>query len=69
DIATQISYMSTAFTLEPGDVLLTGTSAGVGFFWPGGGLLKAGQVVRVEIDGLGHIENTVVDGEEESFIR
>ncbi|MEO0439144.1 MAG: fumarylacetoacetate hydrolase family protein [Pseudomonadota bacterium] len=69
DIATQISYMSTAFTLEPGDVLLTGTSAGVGFFWPGGGLLKEGQVVRVEIEHLGAIENTVVADSGESFIR
>ncbi|MEM1224032.1 MAG: fumarylacetoacetate hydrolase family protein [Verrucomicrobiota bacterium] len=69
DIATQISYMSTAFTLEPGDVLLTGTSAGVGFFWPGGGLLKDGQVVRIEIEHLGAIENTVVADLGESFIR
>ena len=69
DIATQVSYMSTAFTLEPGDVLLTGTSAGVGFFWPGGGLLKEGQVVRVEIEHLGAIENTVVADSGESFIR
>ncbi|MEO1080254.1 MAG: fumarylacetoacetate hydrolase family protein [Pseudomonadota bacterium] len=69
DIATQISYMSTAFTLEPGDVLLTGTSAGVGFFWPGGGLLKDGEVVRIEIEQLGAIENTVVADPGESFIR
>ncbi|MEM1112755.1 MAG: fumarylacetoacetate hydrolase family protein [Pseudomonadota bacterium] len=69
DIATQISYMSTAFTLEPGDILLTGTSAGVGFFWPGGGLLKAGQKVRIDIESLGHIENVVEADAGASFIR
>ncbi|MEM8564324.1 MAG: fumarylacetoacetate hydrolase family protein [Pseudomonadota bacterium] len=69
DVATQIAYMSTAMTLEPGDILLTGTSAGVGFFWPGGGLLTEGQVVRVDIEGLGHLENTVVKDPGISFIR
>ncbi|MEL7044275.1 MAG: fumarylacetoacetate hydrolase family protein, partial [Pseudomonadota bacterium] len=68
-IAAQLSYMSTAFTLEPGDVLLTGTSAGVGFFWPGGGMLKDGQRVRVEIESLGYIENDVVRAAAQHFIR
>jgi len=57
-IAAQISHLSTAMTLEPGDVILTGTPSGVGiadnFF------LKDGDVVRVEVDGLGFIENKVV---------
>lgn len=56
-IAEQISYISTAFTLEPGDVLLTGTPAGVGI--ETGVFLKEGDVVRIEIGNLGHIENKV----------
>lgn len=59
-IAEQLAYISTAFTLEPGDVLLTGTPAGVGI--ETGRFLKAGDVVRVEIEGLGHIENKVEKG-------
>jgi 2-keto-4-pentenoate hydratase/2-oxohepta-3-ene-1,7-dioic acid hydratase in catechol pathway len=59
-IDAQIAHLSTVFTLEPGDILATGTCDGVGFlatppFW-----LKAGDVVRMEIDGLGHIENRVI---------
>lgn len=56
-IGEQIAYLSTVMTLEPGDVLLTGTPAGVGI--ETGTYLKNGDVVRVEIGGLGHIENTV----------
>jgi 2-keto-4-pentenoate hydratase/2-oxohepta-3-ene-1,7-dioic acid hydratase (catechol pathway) len=57
-IAEQISYISKAFTLKPGDVLLTGTPAGVGIETDR--YLSVGDVVKVEIEGLGHIENTVV---------
>lgn len=56
-IAEQIAYISTVFTLEPGDVLLTGTPAGVGI--ETGVFLKEGDVVRIEIGDLGHIENKV----------
>jgi 2-keto-4-pentenoate hydratase/2-oxohepta-3-ene-1,7-dioic acid hydratase in catechol pathway len=56
-IAQQIAYISTAFTLEPGDVLLTGTPSGVGI--ETGVFLREGDVIRVEIEGLGHIENRV----------
>jgi 2-keto-4-pentenoate hydratase/2-oxohepta-3-ene-1,7-dioic acid hydratase in catechol pathway len=56
-IADLIAYISTAFTLEPGDVLLTGTPAGVGI--ETGVFLKEGDVVRIEIGDLGHIENKV----------
>jgi 2-keto-4-pentenoate hydratase/2-oxohepta-3-ene-1,7-dioic acid hydratase in catechol pathway len=58
DIKQQIAYLSTVMTLEPGDILATGTPSGVGVAV--GRFLKAGDVVRVEIEGLGHIENTVV---------
>jgi 2-keto-4-pentenoate hydratase/2-oxohepta-3-ene-1,7-dioic acid hydratase in catechol pathway len=56
----QIAHLSTAFTLEPGDVLVTGTPAGVGMAMQPPCYLKAGDVVKVEIEGLGAIENTVV---------
>ena len=58
-VAELISAASEVVTLEPGDVIATGTPSGVG---AGRGLyLKAGDVVRVTIDGLGSLENTVID--------
>lgn len=59
DIPALISHLSTAFTLKPGDVIVTGTTSGVAAFMPGSPWLKVGDVVRVEFDQLGHIENTV----------
>jgi 2-keto-4-pentenoate hydratase/2-oxohepta-3-ene-1,7-dioic acid hydratase in catechol pathway len=56
-----IEYLSDAFTLEPGDVVFTGTPSGVGFARSPREFLKAGDVVRVEITGLGALENPVVD--------
>lgn len=58
NIVDQITYISQAFTLMPGDVLLTGTPAGTGI--ETATYLNEGDVVRVEIEGLGQIENTVV---------
>jgi 2-keto-4-pentenoate hydratase/2-oxohepta-3-ene-1,7-dioic acid hydratase in catechol pathway len=58
NIYDQIAYLSTVMTLEPGDILATGTPAGVGIAT--GQFLKAGDVVRVAIGGLGAIENTVI---------
>ncbi|MDE0511933.1 MAG: fumarylacetoacetate hydrolase family protein [Gammaproteobacteria bacterium] len=55
-----ISFLSTAFTLEPGDVILTGTPSGIGAAMQPKQWLVAGDKVRVEIDGLGFIENEVV---------
>lgn len=60
-IAAQIAHLTAAFTLEPGDVIFTGTPAGVGQGFDPPRFLKAGDTVRVEIDGLGHIENTVIE--------
>lgn len=59
-IAEQIAHLTAAFTLEPGDVIFTGTPAGVGQGFDPPRFLKAGDTVRVEIDGLGHMENTVI---------
>jgi len=55
-----IEFLTTAFTLEPGDVIATGTPSGVGISMQPQGTLKVGDVVKVEIDGLGFIENEVI---------
>jgi 2-keto-4-pentenoate hydratase/2-oxohepta-3-ene-1,7-dioic acid hydratase in catechol pathway len=61
DVPALIEYISTAFTLEPGDVVFTGTPAGVGMSRKPPVFLKDGDVVRVEITGLGQLENPVKD--------
>ena len=60
-IAEQIAYLSTAFTLEPGDLIATGTPEGVGMAMDPPQFLQPGDVVRCEIDGIGAIENRVVE--------
>lgn len=60
NVYAMIEHLSQAITLEPGDLILTGTPAGVGAVAKPPRYLKEGDVVRVEIDGLGHIENKVV---------
>ena len=55
-----IEFLTTAFTLEPGDVIATGTPSGVGISMQPQGTLKLGDVVKVEIDVLGFIENKVI---------
>jgi len=58
-IAAQIEYLSTAFTLEPGDILATGTPEGVGVAMQPPVFLQPGDIVRCEIDRIGAIENRV----------
>ena len=60
DIWAQISYLSQVMTLKPGDILSTGTPAGVGVAMDPPTYLGVGDVMRVEIDGLGHLENRVI---------
>ena len=55
----QIAYLSTAFTLEAGDLIATGTPEGVGVGMEPQQFLQPGDVVRCEIDGIGAIENRV----------
>jgi 2-keto-4-pentenoate hydratase/2-oxohepta-3-ene-1,7-dioic acid hydratase in catechol pathway len=57
DIPTLIETVSRGITLYPGDVIATGTPAGVGMGMVPPRWLQAGDVVRIEIDGLGEIEN------------
>jgi 2-keto-4-pentenoate hydratase/2-oxohepta-3-ene-1,7-dioic acid hydratase in catechol pathway len=60
DIPTLIETCSRGITLLPGDVIATGTPAGVGMGMTPPRWLKSGDVVRIEIDGLGAIENRFV---------
>ncbi|MCS0587972.1 fumarylacetoacetate hydrolase family protein [Massilia norwichensis] len=60
DIPTLIETISRGITLYPGDVIATGTPAGVGLGMKPPRFLAAGDVVRVEIDGIGAIENQFV---------
>ncbi len=59
NIWQQIHHLSQVMTLFPGDLIATGTCANVGIAL--GKFLQPGDVVRVEIEGLGHIENHVID--------
>jgi 2-keto-4-pentenoate hydratase/2-oxohepta-3-ene-1,7-dioic acid hydratase in catechol pathway len=56
-VARTVAFTSRFTTLEPGDVILTGTPAGVGH--PSGRFLAPGDVVRVEVEGAGALENRV----------
>src|SRR5206468_6758830 len=59
DIATLISYVSASITLERGDLILTGTPEGVGFFREPKVALVAGDVVECEVEGIGVLRNGV----------
>jgi len=66
NIADLIHDLSTVFTLDVGDIIATGTPAGVGagrdpqeFMWPG-------DVVEATVEGIGTLRNTIVDSEEDS---
>ena len=60
-IANILSYLSRFMTLEPGDIIATGTPAGVGHFRSPPVYLQPGDVVRLEIDRIGVLENCVVE--------
>jgi 2-keto-4-pentenoate hydratase/2-oxohepta-3-ene-1,7-dioic acid hydratase in catechol pathway len=57
DIWDQIAHLSQAMTLEPGDLIFTGTPGGIGAAMKPMQFLKAGDRVRIEIDGLGALDN------------
>ncbi|WP_431281507.1 fumarylacetoacetate hydrolase family protein [Humitalea sp. 24SJ18S-53] len=59
DIRTLIEAISAGITLEPGDIIATGTPAGVGIGFSPPRFLKAGDVVRIEVPGIGVLENPV----------
>ena len=68
DCFAQVEHLSTAFTLEPGDVVTTGTPAGVGGAMSPPRFLRAGDVVRIEIEKIGAIENRVTEEPAETAI-
>lgn len=61
DVGDLIAYASTVTELEPGDVIATGTTSGVGLFRDPPVFMKPGDVVEVEITGLGILKNTIED--------
>jgi 2-keto-4-pentenoate hydratase/2-oxohepta-3-ene-1,7-dioic acid hydratase in catechol pathway len=61
DIPTIIEKLSAGVTLQPGDVIATGTPAGVGIGFSPARYLKNGDVVRIEIGGIGVLENEIVE--------
>lgn len=60
-VAETVAFLSSLMTLEPGDLIATGTPAGVGFARKPPLWLKDGDVVEIEIEGLGALRNPVVD--------
>jgi len=56
-----VEYLSTVMTLEPGDIIATGTSSGVGVKMKPRGYMKPGDVVRVEIEKIGVLENPIIE--------
>jgi 2-keto-4-pentenoate hydratase/2-oxohepta-3-ene-1,7-dioic acid hydratase in catechol pathway len=59
DIPTLIEAISAAITLEPGDVIATGTPVGVGIGFSPPKFLQEGDVIRIEVPGIGTLENAV----------
>lgn len=60
DVATQVSLLSEAMLLRPGDVIVTGTPSGIGLARDPKIFMKPGDVIEVEIEGIGLLSNPVV---------
>ena len=61
DVATLVSTISEAMTLEPGDIIVTGTPSGIGLARKPPLWMKPGDIVEVEIDRIGILRNPIVD--------
>jgi len=61
DVPTLVEFISRGITLEPGDLIATGTPSGVGVFRDPPMFLQPGDRVRCEIEGIGAVENPIVD--------
>ena len=59
-VPAMLASLSKGFTLEPGDLFMTGTPSGVGYARATPAFLKAGDVVEIEVEGLGRLVNSVV---------
>jgi 2-keto-4-pentenoate hydratase/2-oxohepta-3-ene-1,7-dioic acid hydratase in catechol pathway len=62
DVPALVSHISQTMTLEPGDIISTGTPSGVGYTRNPPVFLKQGDLVEVEIEGIGVLRNPVIDG-------
>jgi 2-keto-4-pentenoate hydratase/2-oxohepta-3-ene-1,7-dioic acid hydratase in catechol pathway len=62
-VAELIAFISASITLEPGDVVVTGTPSGVGVFREPPVFLVPGDVVRVDVEGIGSVTNPIVDAD------
>ena len=69
DCFDAIEHLTQAYVLDVGDILFMGTPGGVGVAMQPPSFMKAGDIVRVEIEKLGHIENTVVPEQAETVIE
>jgi len=65
DVPALVSFISRTITLEPGDLIATGTPAGVGVFRDPPVFLEPGDRMRCEIEGIGVVENPIVDWTED----
>ena len=61
DVPALIEYISAHISLDPGDLVITGTPSGVGVFRDPPVFLEPGDIVRCEIEGIGRVENRVMD--------
>ncbi|MBI2131378.1 MAG: fumarylacetoacetate hydrolase family protein, partial [Candidatus Tectomicrobia bacterium] len=59
-VPAMLSSLSQGFTLEPGDIFMTGTPSGVGYAREVPSFLRPGDVVEIEVEGLGRLVNPVV---------
>ncbi|MCK1643047.1 fumarylacetoacetate hydrolase family protein [Bradyrhizobium sp. 157] len=62
DVADLVSYLSALQALEPGDIIATGTPAGVAALHKPPAWLKPGSTVEVEVEGLGRLQNPIIEG-------
>ena len=62
-VADLVAFISASITLEPGDLVITGTPPGVGVFRDPPVFLEPGDVVRVEVGGIGSLTNPIVDAD------
>jgi 2-keto-4-pentenoate hydratase/2-oxohepta-3-ene-1,7-dioic acid hydratase in catechol pathway len=60
DVPFLVAFVSQVFTLEPGDLILTGTPPGVGWARDPKVSMKPGDVVEVEVEGIGVVSNPIV---------
>jgi 2,4-didehydro-3-deoxy-L-rhamnonate hydrolase len=62
DVADLVSYLSRQHALEPGDIIATGTPAGVAALHKPPAWLRPGSTVEVEVEGLGRLRNPIIEG-------